>query len=385
MAKRRVKTEVPLTRKQISRREKERRQRLILIGVAAFVGFLILAILGYGVYAEFVAKPTAPIAVVNGTSISTETYQKRVLLERAGIDGIVQRLQLQRSRLDPEEDQFLIDYIDQQLSQYAMERQAVNGEAFLNRLINEELIRQAAAEKGIVVSSEEVDRRIEESFGYYRQQPTPLPSAPTVEPITATAEITPTVTPTPMTRERFEELYTQYLNTLQETTGLSEAEYRQIVKAELLRQKMEEFIGQQIPTSEPQVHARHILVETEEEAEAVLQRLDQGEDFASLAEELSQDPGSAGQGGDLGWFPRGQMVTQFEEAAFGLSPGETSDVVETSSGYHIIIVEERDEDRELDPAVLDAKKREAFQLWLSDLQGTAAIERYWSEDNVPPE
>ncbi len=385
MAKRRVKTEVPLTRKQISRREKERRQRLILIGVAAFVGFLILAILGYGVYAELVVKPTAPIAVVNGTSISTETYQKRVLLERARIDGLVQRLQLQRSRLDPEEDQFLIDYIDQQLSQYTVEKQAVNGEAFLNQLINEELIRQAAEEKGIVVSSEEVDRAIEESFGYYREQPTPLPSAPAAEPITGTAEIIPTVTPTPMTRERFEELYGQYLDTLQQTTELSDAEYRQIVKAELLRQKMEEFIGDQIPTSEPQVHARHILVETEEEAESILRRLDQGEDFASLAEEVSQDPGSAAEGGDLGWFPRGQMATEFEEAAFSLSPGETSDVVETSSGYHIIMVEERDEDRELNPAVLDAKKREAFQLWLSDLRGSAAIERNWSEDKVPPE
>lgn len=117
----------------------------------------------------------------------------------------------------------------------------------------------------------------------------------------------------------------------------------------------------------------------------MLERLGAGEDFAALAQELSQDPGSAEEGGDLGWFPQGMMVPEFDVVAFSLSPGETSDVVETSFGFHIITVEGRDEDRELDPAMLEQKRSDHFQAYLDDLEGGTAIERYWSEDKVPPE
>lgn len=386
MAKRKVKTEVPLTRKQLSRREKERRQRLILIGIAAVIGCLIVGILAYGFYVEQIVKPSEPVAVVNGVPIPTETYEKRVLHQRMGIDRATQELLIQRAQFDPEEeqDQFLLQIIDQQLSQLSLQRSQVNGEGFVDELIQEELIRQAAEEQGVAVSSEEVDRRIEEYFGYEGEQPTPVPSPPT-EAITGTAEMTPTVAPTPMTSERFDELYSEYLTGLQETIGMSEAEYREMVKAELLREKMEAPITEQVPTTELQIRARHILLDSRAEAEVVLKNLEEGEDFATLAEELSKDPGSAELGGDLGWFARGQMVPEFEEVAFSLEPGEFSGVVETPFGVHIILVEERDEDRELDAAMLNQRMTEAFQTWLFDLEAAATIEKYWSVDKLPPE
>ena len=76
-------------------------------------------------------------------------------------------------------------------------------------------------------------------------------------------------------------------------------------------------------------------------AQEVLQRVRSGEDFAALAKQYSADPGSKEKGGELGWFGHGQMVKQFEDAAFALQPGQTSDVVETNYGFHIIQVEER--------------------------------------------
>jgi peptidyl-prolyl cis-trans isomerase C len=89
-------------------------------------------------------------------------------------------------------------------------------------------------------------------------------------------------------------------------------------------------------------HARHVLVKTEDEAKAVLADLAKGGDFAKIAEEKSQDPGSAKQGGDLGWFAAGDMVPDFEKAVAALKPGETTKApVQTQFGFHVIKLEEK--------------------------------------------
>jgi hypothetical protein len=403
MAKRKVKQDISLTRKQVSRREKERRQRLILIGVAVAIGCLILAILGFGVYQELVGKPSAPVAKVNGVPLSTNIYQKRVRLERMMLDANIEMMRTQRSLYDPEVDTFILSIIDQQISQLSVQRDLLNTESYVDGLIEEELIRQAAQEAGVSLSSQEIDRQIEQEFGYSGEEPTAVPSpstdtitstaeitptevpTPSTDTITSTAEITPTEVPTPMTRARFEELYGDFLTNLKNGTGLTEAEYRDVVEVTLLRGKMEEYVGQQVPTSEPQIRVRHILLDTEEEAQAVLQRLEDGEDFAALATEVSTDTLSAELGGDLGWIPKGKMDAAFDEVAFNLPVGEISDVVETPSGFHIILVEERDDDRELDHDILEQRRSDAFQVWLVDLEAEAEIERFWSADKVPPE
>jgi peptidyl-prolyl cis-trans isomerase C len=94
---------------------------------------------------------------------------------------------------------------------------------------------------------------------------------------------------------------------------------------------------------EDEVRARHILVAEEEEAKAIVERLDAGEDFAVIAAEASQDPGSRARGGDLGFFTRERMVAPFAEKAFELEPGQTSEPVQTQFGWHVIRVEERRE------------------------------------------
>ncbi|WP_334064766.1 peptidylprolyl isomerase [Limimaricola cinnabarinus] len=98
-------------------------------------------------------------------------------------------------------------------------------------------------------------------------------------------------------------------------------------------------------------NASHILVETEEEAKAVMERLEAGEDFAEIAKEVSTDPGSGAQGGSLGWFADGMMVAPFQEAVASLETGETTETpVETQFGFHIVRL---DDTRTQEPPALD--------------------------------
>jgi peptidyl-prolyl cis-trans isomerase C len=90
-----------------------------------------------------------------------------------------------------------------------------------------------------------------------------------------------------------------------------------------------------------EVRARHILVESKEKARELFEKVAYGTDFAELAKQHSKDPGSKDQGGDLGYFSKGQMVPQFEEAAFKLQKGEVSQPFETQFGWHIIKVDDR--------------------------------------------
>src|SRR5213082_2076731 len=103
--------------------------------------------------------------------------------------------------------------------------------------------------------------------------------------------------------------------------------------------KVYEEASKQI-TGEQEVHARHILVESEDDAKTVKAELDKGADFAELAKKKSKDPG-ASDGGDLGFFTKDQMVPEFSAVAFVLEPGKVSDPVKSQFGWHIIKVEEK--------------------------------------------
>src|ERR1700743_3311291 len=133
-------------------------------------------------------------------------------------------------------------------------------------------------------------------------------------------------------------------------------------------------------TGEQEVHARHILVETEDEAKAVKAELDKGADFAELAKKKSKDPG-ASDGGDLGFFTKEQMVPEFSAVAFALEPGKISDPVKSQFGWHIIKVEEK---RNRKPPEFDQVKaqietyvvRKAQAEYVGKLRDGAKIERF---------
>lgn len=125
---------------------------------------------------------------------------------------------------------------------------------------------------------------------------------------------------------------------------------------------------------EEEIKARHILVKTEEEAKEIQDKLANGEDFEELAKEFSEDS-SAPLGGDLGFFPRGKMVKEFEEVAFDLEIGKISESVKSTFGYHIIRVDERKEAKEADledhkedikEFLFDKKVQEAYPEWYQE-------------------
>ncbi|HHY49419.1 MAG TPA: peptidylprolyl isomerase [Alphaproteobacteria bacterium] len=111
------------------------------------------------------------------------------------------------------------------------------------------------------------------------------------------------------------------------------------VTPEAVQAAYDAFVQTFVPQEE--VHARHILVGTKEDAEAIRAELATGKPFEVLAMEKSTDPSAKQNGGDLGFFQRGQMVKPFEDAAFALQPGEVSEPIETQFGWHIIKLEEK--------------------------------------------
>jgi peptidyl-prolyl cis-trans isomerase C len=92
---------------------------------------------------------------------------------------------------------------------------------------------------------------------------------------------------------------------------------------------------------EQEVRARHILVATEDEAKAIVIEINKGTDFAELARQKSKDPGAAAEGGDLGWFGKDQMVSEFADTAFKMAKGQVSEPVKTQFGWHVIKVEDK--------------------------------------------
>ncbi len=197
----------------------------------------------------------------------------------------------------------------------------------LQRIIDQELIRQLATGafpkdaplEPIVITDEEVQARVAQYESQAQDQATLL------------------------AQNGFES-YKEFLN---------------FVRGELQVEKLYEKYGQG-----EQVHARHILVATEEEARQVLARLKNGEDFAAVAQELSIDTSSGKAGGDLGWFGRNQKVAEFEQAAYALEVNQLSEPVQTKFGWHIIEVLEKGMKAD----------NQAFQTWFEGMRGQAQID-----------
>jgi parvulin-like peptidyl-prolyl isomerase len=155
--------------------------------------------------------------------------------------------------------------------------------------------------------------------------------------------------------------YPGALQQVLERTFYTETDFRTEIEQSLVRERVEKAFGEErVPVNQEQIHARHILVGTPDQAAEIKQQLDGGADFAELARTRTIDSGTMSTDGDLGWFTRGMMDSLFEAAAFALEPGQISSPVQTSNGFHIIQVLERDPARPVAEAQLQALRRKAF-------------------------
>jgi parvulin-like peptidyl-prolyl isomerase len=329
-----------LTKKQVSRSQREKRQRFwVWIGVGT-LSVAVVAILVVGL----VSQSTRVVAEVNGERIWIGEYQERVRFWYHYYNDY-----LMPGSFDNLEAQQQSDFNKQIASQ----------------MIDERLVQQEAKKKGLTASDEEVQTELEESwFQHYRVPPTPTPS-PTPDPsATPTVAGTPRPTPTPDTEQAFQGRYQEFAQKVLKPAGLTDGDFRQLVRASVLERKLKTALVPEVPKEEDQVHfryaaaqdaeqarsriasyqagvaeqvhAQHILVDTEDEANAALKRLDAGEDFGAVAAELSKDDASKANGGDLGWFGRGKMVAEFEKVAFEAPIGLYPSPVKSQYGYHVI-------------------------------------------------
>lgn len=172
-----------------------------------------------------------------------------------------------------------------------------------------------------------------------------------------------------------QEKFQQYLKNNQ----LTVQDLCQQIRANLYGEAMMARLTQNLPTQVEQVHLAHILFAKKEDADAALQKLKSGTDFATLAKQVSQDEATRDNGGDLGWFPRDVLPPEMEQAGFALKPGEISGVISTQLGLHILKLLERDSSRTLSPELIQNQRLAAFSSWLDGLRKNAKIEQLVQE------
>ena len=397
-----------VTKKHIARLERERRQVAIIRTISFIAIAFVILLVGYGILDTTYFKMNRAVAEVNGEKIPLGYWQERVQMYRLNLINTLQQYQYYQQTFGMDMSQ-QVQQIETQLQsdQYL-------GETTVSQLVDEALIRQEAQKRGITVSDAEVEERLQHLFDFYPNgtpsptitptefstptlsatqkalfPPTSTPTKPSVTAtpsptntaapsatVTATQLATPTFlpqpptgTPTPYTLEGFKTQYADMLDTYK-SVHVSEKTFRLVYENQLYREKLTAEIAKDTPNTEEQVWARHILIKDAGLATSVYEKLKAGMNFAEAASQYSEDTGSAANGGDLGWFGKGQMVAEFEQAAFSQPIGEIGKPVQSQFGYHIIQVLDRQQ-LPVSASRYEQLKQEAFDNWLTTTREAA--------------
>lgn len=329
-----------VAKRQPPRWQRERNLVLIVWIVISLAIVIALGLVGYWSYDTYVAAWHKPVAKIHKTVLGNETVlgNRTVLGDETIVkmDYYVKMLRLQIINSGQ-------TTIDTTTLPYKT----------LRDIEDSELIRRATSELGIQVTQQEISDEIN-------------------------SYLTAAVSGEGNSTQDLAELYEKWLDLVR----LTDAEYRGVVESTLLREKLADYLKEQQPETTKQVHLHAILIDTEEKALEVIERAGSGEDFTALATELSIDEESKKYGGDLGWVPKGVLITELDNAAFKMEVGELSEPIMTSKGYYIITLSEIDENRPLDDAYRDILAATEFDNLLNTLRTASAIEDYLDRDKI---
>jgi parvulin-like peptidyl-prolyl isomerase len=384
-------SEKQLTRRQVARREKEFRAQRLITWIAAGLGVLILGILVYGIVTEVFIKAQRPVARIGDTVITTQDYRARQSYERwmtemqvfqyrsyltqlasqqtltpgdeespdtdVGLESLIQQLQIQLGNLE---------------RQLSPDLAPVFGGQVLDRMIEETLVRQEAVERGLSVSDERMKEEIAMLLGL-----NPDPTTP----ITDTETMTETVAPV-SEMEDYNEIYGQFKTNVLQATRFAEKDFRDMVRASILRDQLRDEMAQNVDLTQEQVEIILFNLESEEIAEGIRDRLTEGsEDPEELAEELMLDDDATTGAFSLPWLPVGylgaQLGMEVESAAFNTPVGRVSPVVRGQDGsYYVIYVSGR-EARELSEELASQAGDQAYEMWLTRAKAEQAEYFNW--------
>jgi parvulin-like peptidyl-prolyl isomerase len=220
----------------------------------------------------------------------------------------------------------------------------------VNALATEEINRIGAAKENTSVSKDEIDARIRQDLG-----------------ISDSADA-----------KAFADAYRNAVH----ESGLSPDQYREVVEAKLLEEKIRQNLRSAIPTTAEQSRIRDIQVATQEEAQKVVDRLAAGEDFAAIAAEVSADTATKDKGGEIGWMPRGALETAAGDAVFALEAGQwTQPVASSSTGsYYVYQVEEKSPSMEVTADQQTTIEDQSFANWQEQTGSQLQIEQPYITD-----
>ncbi len=439
-----------LSKKHLDRLHREKQQiKWIMLG-AIVVILLVIGSIGYGILDQKVLQGLRPVAVVNGEKISVNDFRAFTKYYRYQLIQNAQRTYQFASMFGS--DPSTLQSFGSQLVSISGDLETNRaGQAALNQMVADKLVRQEAKKRGITVSADEVDKRMQEALRYFANgTPTPSPTAPivptsTLSPlqltmipptstntptpvITATAAVTgsavvtntanisgtlaptptetlaatatsaPTLAPstpvitatatpapteTPYTLDAYKNVYSTMVADFV-ATEIPEAVVRYVIESSIYREKLQAEVIGKVACEQEQVWAQHILVKDEATAQSILSKLQAGEDWAKLASTFSTDTSNKDKAGDLGWFARGQMVKEFEDAAFAMTqPGQISQPVKTQFGYHLIRLVAH-ENRPISASDCSRLSDQKFNDWLTTYKTTAQVKTYDIWQTVVP-
>ncbi len=361
-----------LTRKQQSRVERERRLERYLIISAAVVGIAVVGVLGYGLLNEFVIEAASPVATVGETPIRSDEFESRVRFLRANMALQLQQWVEQRRSIDPSDEtsDFVLNYIDQNISQLeatlAEENKGFIGGQAVEQLVRHEIVRQEAVRRGITATPDEVQRKVELDFNFDRDAAS--------LPLTQTEVVTPggesELLPTPVPKEAYLEQYDFFLKDILKPLGISEKRYLSWVEADVLEQKVRAQMAAGVPTEADHIAFRVLVISDEGRADDLAARLDAGEAFQTLVDEIDAEDETTDYVRDFEWLPRDRVAEalspEMASELWDLPPGGHSGVIATPDGLNFYIAEVKGHEvRELETALLELLLDGEFEKWLA--------------------